>query len=121
MNRRSFIQCTALGTTLASAVHAAGSAAAESSPSVAVTHAIRPFEHEEATIDDLQAAMVAGKASAVSLAAEYLRRIEEVDQNGPRLASVLEVNPDALAIAKELDEERQTAGPRGPLHGIPVL
>jgi amidase len=65
--------------------------------------------------------MVSGKASAVSLATEYLQRIAELDQQGPQLKSVLEINPDALTIAAALDEERNTTGPRGPLHGIPVL
>lgn len=121
MNRRHFIQWTALGTTLASAVHSAANAAAERSTSAPATDDIKPFEYEEATIDDLQSAMVTGKASAVSLAKEYLRRIEELDQHGPCLKSVIEINPDTLAIAGELDKERKTTGPRGPLHGIPVL
>src|SRR4029077_1334168 len=82
---------------------------------------VKPFEWEEATLEDLQAAMKAGKETAGSLAKKYLARIEEIDRTGPTLRSVLEVNPDALSIARALDQERKAQGPRGPLHGIPVL
>lgn len=79
------------------------------------------FELEECTIRDLQAGMKSGRFAAHSLVARYLGRIEEVDRHGPRLNSVIEINPDALAIAEELDRERRAKGPRGLLHGIPVL
>jgi amidase len=65
--------------------------------------------------------MLSGRESARSLAKKYLRRIEELDRVGPALRCVLEINPDALAIARSLDQERKSKGPRGPLHGIPVL
>ena len=77
-----------------------------------------PFELEEVTIADLQAGMAAGKYTARSLAEAYLTRIAALD---PPLASVLEQNPEALAIADALDAERKAKGARGPLHGIPVL
>jgi len=81
-----------------------------------------PFlELEEETIVELQAAMTAGKLTAHRLVEMYLDRIRELDQGGPAINSVLEVNPEALEIAEALDRERQTRGPRGPLHGIPVL
>ena len=51
----------------------------------------------------------------------YLERIEAIDRSGPSLNSVIEINPDALAIADQLDQERRSGGPRGPLHGVPVL
>ncbi len=73
---------------------------------------------EEATIAELQAGMAAGRFTARQLAETYLARIAAID---PKLHSVLEVNPDALAIADSLDAERRERGPRGPLHGIPVL
>jgi amidase len=79
------------------------------------------FSPEEATVDELQAAMKAGAQSSVSLVRWYLKRIEKIDRRGPTLRSVIEVNPDALAIARSLDRERRTSGPRGALHGIPVL
>ena len=65
--------------------------------------------------------MQSGKESAASLTKRYLRRIEELDRHGPELRAVIEINPDAPAIARALDRERKAKGPRGPLHGIPVL
>src|SRR3989441_6248257 len=67
--------------------------------------------------------MSSGRLTARELAEFYLERIEELDQdkNGPRVNSILEINPDALAIAGARDAERRARGPRGPLHGIPVL
>ena len=76
---------------------------------------------QEATIADLGAAMGHGRLSAMALVERYLDRIARLDRQGPGLRSVIEVNPDALEIASELDRERRERGPRGPLHGIPVL
>jgi amidase len=80
-----------------------------------------PFDLEEATIASLQQRMQSGQESARSLTEKYLARIEAIDRGGPALRSVLELNPDALAIADRLDEERRSRGPRGALHGIPIL
>src|SRR5205823_8798301 len=79
------------------------------------------FELEEATIEQLQQGMQSGRYTARGLAELYLKRIEQIDRSGPTLRSVIEVNPDALSIADTLDAERRTRGPRGPLHGIPIL
>ena len=76
---------------------------------------------EEATIAELSERMVSGRDTARSIVEQYLARIETIDKAGPSLSSVLEINPDALKIADELDAERKAKGPRGPLHGIPVL
>jgi amidase len=76
---------------------------------------------EEATIADLQGAMTAGRLSAVSLARTYHARIGALDREGPRLNSVLEVNPEARGIAGRLDRERAEGHVRGRLHGIPIL
>jgi amidase len=84
-------------------------------------HKVKPFALDEATISQLQQLMVSGKASSVTLVKKYLRRIEEIDRHGPALTAVIELNPDALTIASKCDTERKTKGPRGPLHGIPVL
>lgn len=70
---------------------------------------------------ELQQAMAAGRFTAAGLVKRYQRRIREIDQSGPCLKAVIELNPDAPAIARELDRERRIQGPRGPLHGIPVL
>lgn len=79
------------------------------------------FDLEEVTVAQLQDGMKAGRFTASSLAEEYLQRIHEVDKAGPAINSVIEVNPDAMEIARSLDHERKAKGPRGPLHGIPVL
>src|SRR6266849_2343453 len=79
------------------------------------------FDLEEATIADLAQRMQTGKDTARSIAEQYIARIEAIDRQGPALRSVIEINPDALAIADRLDAERKSRGPRGLLHGIPVL
>ena len=79
------------------------------------------FELDEATIAGLMRDQQAGRYTARRIAEEYLARIQALDRNGPSLQSVLELNPDALAIADALDAERQAGRLRGPLHGIPVL
>lgn len=79
------------------------------------------FEVEEVPIDGLQSAMTDGRATARAITQAYLDRIERLDRKGPTLRSVLETNPDALAIADALDAERKAKGPRGPLHGVPIL
>jgi amidase len=81
----------------------------------------KPFELDETSIADLAAGMAQGRYTAHALVEKYLFRIEEIDQQGAQLKSVLEVNPDAPAIADGLDQERRAGRVRGPLHGIPVL
>src|SRR5216110_934085 len=83
--------------------------------------AIPPFALQEATIADLHAGMQSGKYTARGLCEYYLTRVDELDGRGPALHSVIETNPEALTTAEQLDAERKTKGPRGPLHGIPVL
>jgi amidase len=79
------------------------------------------FSLDEYTVDQLQAAYVNGEMTIVSVVQQYLDRIEAIDQNGPRINSVIQVNPDALAIAAQLDQELAIGQPRGPMHGVPVL
>jgi amidase len=79
------------------------------------------FELAELTVADLQEGMKSGKYTARSLTQKYLDRIKAIDHQGRALRSVIEINPDALALADALDRERKDKGPRGPLHGIPVL
>jgi amidase len=89
---------------------------------VAVQQSAAPaFPLEEVTAVQLQAWMTSGRYTARQVAEMYLRRIEEIDRSGPALHAVIELNPDALAIADALDAERKAGRPRGPLHGIPVL
>jgi len=87
----------------------------------ATDHDVPSFPFEEATIAELQAAMASGRLSSRRLTQAYLRRIRQIDLSGIQLNSVIEVNPDALDIARELDAERRQGKVRGPLHGIPIL
>jgi len=79
------------------------------------------FPLEEVTAVQLQDWMASGRYSSRQIAELYLRRIEDIDRRGPALHSVIEINPDALTIADALDAERRSKGPRGPLHGVPIL
>ena len=79
------------------------------------------FEVAERSIDELQAAMAQGRVTSARLVDLYLERIDAYDQAGPRLNAVLYLNPNAGRDARALDAERRRRGPRGPLHGIPVL
>ncbi len=121
MNRRTFLGWTTLGTAQTLVAGRVLADSTQHSRPAPGAFRVRRFEWEEATISDLQAAMAKGRQTAVSLTRAYLRRIEELDRRGPTLRAVLEINPEALAIAKDLDRERKAKGPRGPLHGIPVL
>ncbi|WP_002148520.1 amidase family protein [Bacillus cereus] len=76
---------------------------------------------KELTIHDIQTAMEEGKLTSKELVMYYLHRIVKYDQDGPKINSILEINPDAIFIAEALDYERKTKGVRGLLHGIPVL
>src|SRR5438132_1745360 len=120
MKRRDFLHTGALGCALAISKPAAAFAG-EISPSETLPYPLRAFELDEITIAELQDGMGSGKFTARSLAEKYLARIEEIDRRGPGVNSIIEVNPDALAIAESLDRERKEKGPRGPLHGIPIL
>ena len=75
----------------------------------------------EADIASLHDRLQRGELSSAELVDWYLQRIEEIDKDGPRLNAIIEVNPDARSIARSLDAEWRTSGPRGPLHGIPVV
>lgn len=79
------------------------------------------FEVHERSILDLQAAQTEGRVTSRGLVESYLARIRAYDQAGPQLNAVVTINPNALAEAEALDTERAARGPRGPLHGIPVL
>ena len=120
-SRRTFLK-TAMTSSAAATLYPALSAArdmgGEAEPAAPE---IKPFELDEITIAELQDGIKSGKFTARSLVERYAARIQEVDKSGPALNAVIEMNPDAEAIADTLDQERKTKGPRGPLHGIPVL
>jgi amidase len=120
MDRRSFLKY--------SAVAGAAATAAPTLDIVAATHASAtaetsddPFRWNEVTIAELQAAMRSGETTSLGLTRDYIGRIERKDLSGPRLNSVIQLNPDAEGIASSLDAERRAGHVRGPLHGIPIL
>jgi amidase len=122
IDRRAFFRYGAVGAALAAARPAL---AKESVSAARAENAQMPkadsFELEEATIEDLQKRMRSGELTSRSLVEKYVARIEALDQRGPTLRAVLEINPHALGIADTLDQERKAGKLRGPLHGIPVL
>jgi amidase len=80
-----------------------------------------PTQHNEATVAQLEADMAAGKLTSEQLTREYIARIDALDQSGPGVNAVIELNPDAIAMAKNADALRKRGTVLGPLHGIPVL
>jgi amidase len=121
-NRRLFLKTSLIGGAAATLtpLYPALGAAREIALSVPLAE-IKPFELDEITISDLQDGMKSDKFTARSLVEKYSARIAEIDKQGPAINSILELNPDALSIADALDQERKTKGPRGPMHGVPVL
>ncbi len=120
-SRRSFLK-KSLGASAAAAVYPALAAGREiTPPGDAVAPEVKSFELDEITIPELQDGMKSGKFTARSLVEKYLERIDDIDKRGPAVNSIIELNPDAVAIADALDQERKAKGPRGPMHGIPVL
>ncbi len=130
MRRRDFLRASAIGS--AAAFGVGDVAGAETDSKAGAGRRSKPeksqehfegidFELDEVSILDLQRDMATGKRTARSITELYLGRIAAMDRQGPMLRSVLETNPDALSIADALDRERHQKGPRGPMHGIPVL
>src|SRR4051812_3533543 len=113
MNRRNFVRAGLAGGAALASVRVIASEPVEPTASASAPE----FELDEATISDLRSAMSSGKHSSSSLTRKYLERIEEIDKHGPAIRSVIEINPDALAIAAERDKDRKALRLRGPLHG----
>ncbi len=134
VSRRKFLGYTALTGALAAGgpalpaltgtaqatTRTAATARSASSATRSAAH-VPHFKWEEATIAELQAAMQAGHLTSKHLTHAYIERIRHIDFKGVQLNSVLQINPDALAIAEQLDRERKRTGPRTILHGIPIL
>jgi len=119
-DRRSFLQ-TALSASAAAVLYPALGAGREIISAAPRPADVRPFELDEITIPESQDGMKSGRFTARALAEKYLARIDEIDKRGPAVNAIIELNPDALSIADALDQERKAKGPRGALHGIPVL
>ncbi len=124
LNRRTFVEkaaVLALSPMLADP-RSPRSTAAYADPAPGPTHRLTPVSDlDEATISDLASAMSSGRMTARGIVDVYLDAIERVDRRGPGINAILEINPDARAIADALDAERKDKGPRSALHGIPVL
>ncbi len=116
--RRDLMKAGVAGGVLALGGPLAGGASGMAEPKA---YSPAPFDLEEATLVDLGAGLRSGQHTAVGLVEKYLARIEELNRKGPELRAVIEVNPDAHAIADALDAELKAKGPRGSLHGIPIL
>ena len=123
MKRRTFLRAGLAGTALAfsTQLRANGEERKDSAMSDATAVPVKPFEFEEMSIAALQQAMRAGSHTSRTITEKYLERIRDLDKRGPALNSVIELNPDVLAIAEDLDKERKAGKVRGPLHGIPIL
>jgi amidase len=109
MDRRGMLRIAAAGTALMAQVRDTSAQGA------------LPSGMEEASVASLAALMQSGSQSAASIAQQYFARMDAIDRGGPAINAVIERNPDALATAEALDRERREKGPRGPLHGVPVL
>jgi amidase len=123
--RREFLRASLLGTAAIATAAAKPLVAGEFSGRGAKANSsagdIPAFELDEITISDLQDGMKSGKFTSRSITEKYLARIDAIDKQGPALNAIIELNPDALSIADAMDKERKDKGPRGPLHGIPIL
>jgi amidase len=120
MNRRNFLKNSA----------AVGAVSAISIPAAAILPASfdesksdfkDDFGLNEVTITMFQTAMANERMTSKLITKMYLKRIEKIDKSGPKLNAVIELNPDALAIAEQMDQERKNGKVRGPMHGIPIL
>lgn len=124
MNRRHFLRTGSVASLAPMALVSCEDAGDKNKLQQAGTDAstsVDAFELDEITIDALQDKMASGAYTSKKITQLYLDRIEAIDRKGPAINSVIELNPDALRIAEELDKERAAGKLRGPLHGIPVL
>jgi amidase len=119
-SRRKFLKTGVIGS-IAAASFPSISFAEKAVNKISDSIKIEPFELDEITVDKLNSGLKSGKYTVRSIAEKYISRIKEIDKAGPAINSVIELNPDALKIADELDKELKEKGPRGPMHGIPVL
>lgn len=121
MKRRDFLLNSTLAGATTFIATACNPSANQSSEVTAGETAADEFELNEITIDALQEKMQQGNYTSQQITQLYLDRINAIDKNGYKLNSVIELNPDAIAIAQQMDKERKAGKLRGPLHGIPVL
>jgi amidase len=123
MKRRSFLTNATLASASITTLLITGctSSTKKDENSQSVENSNLSFELDEETIGSLREKLASGKYTSEKLVQLYLKRIEAIDKNGPQLNSVIEINPDAVSIAVEMDKEMKSGKSRGPLHGIPIL
>lgn len=122
MNRRRFIRTSSVVSISASTLTVAACAAPKQADQESETKPVADaFDLNELTIGDLQQKMQSGQLTSAAITQLYLDRIQAIDSKGPGLNSVIEVNPDALSIARAMDQDRKAGKVRGPMHGIPIL
>jgi amidase len=121
MKRRDFIQNIALASVAIPVLNSCTPNKKENTSPLAESTSSKEFAIHEITIDELQQKMKSGEMTSRSITEMYLSRISTIDKTGPSINSVIELNPDAIAIAEAMDTERKSGKVRGPLHGIPVL
>ena len=118
-SRRGFLKAS--GAALAGTALLPEFLSSQTSAAGAASDPIPRFELDEFSLATLQQGLNSGEYSSRRLVELYLSRIEAIDRHGPALNAVIEINPDAIAIAEQIDAERKAKGARSPLHGIPVL
>src|SRR5690348_14468479 len=122
MNRRNFLRNSSVaGAAITSFAVGCNTTGTNKAQKANASTSPEDFELNEITIDALQQKMKSSEYTSRSITEMYLKRINDVDKNGPSVNAVIELNPDALSIADDMDNERKAGKVRGPLHGIPVL
>lgn len=116
MNTRRFVSVVCAALLAVSSMETIAASGPDSAPKGG-----RTFELSTATLADINSAMDAGALTSEKLVGLYLKRIEAYDKKGPKINSVITLNPKALEEARALDRERKAKGPRSPLHGVPVM
>ena len=119
-SRREFLKTAVTGAAAAAVLPATAIASEQETSKAGRSHVSR-FVLDEMSLEQMQNVMQADAMSSRYICELYLSRIREIDKKGPKLNAVIELNPDALTIADQLDRERKAKSVRGPLHGIPVL
>jgi len=121
MKRRHFLSLTALGTSLVSGLGLHSCFANPTEEKLSPQDLFYEFPYNEMSLLELQGMMRDGKLSSEELLRAYLNRIDQIDKKGPAINAVIEINKEALRLARLLDEERKAGQMRGPLHGIPIM
>ncbi len=127
VNRRDFLRSGVAGAVLVGPLRALEPSDSSREPrtvqgAVAGARSVPEFELDEVTVGQLQQKLASGEYTSRRLTELYLSRIQEIDRPGAvALNAIIELNPEAVATADAMDAERRAKGPRGPLHGIPVL